>query len=207
MASYAEIAVTLALQSLAQRDSNLALQVKRNDSVIDQFEIEIDDLVIQHLTKAPLATDLRLVTAAIKISHNLERVGDEATKIAKHARELCLEAPLKIQLDLSRMTALTLDMLKASLDAFGNRNPELARSVIPRDKEVDRLNKQNHEALAQYMVENTDAIKRSLHWMVVSKSLERIADHATNIAEDVVYLCEGRDIRHTDAKNTLVTVA
>ncbi len=207
MASYAEIAVTLALQSLAQRDSNLALQVKRNDSVIDQFEIEIDDLVIQHLTKAPLATDLRLVTAAIKISHNLERVGDEATKIAKHARELCLEAPLKIQLDLSRMTALTLDMLKASLDAFGNRNPELARSVIPRDKEVDKLNKQNHEALAQYMVENTDAIKRSLHWMVVSKSLERIADHATNIAEDVVYLCEGRDIRHTDAKNTLVVAS
>src|ERR1700722_17184019 len=89
MASYAEIAVTLALQSLAQRDSNLALQVKRNDSVIDQFELEIDDLVIQHLTKAPLTPDLPLVTAAIKISHNLERVGDEATKIAKHARELC----------------------------------------------------------------------------------------------------------------------
>ncbi len=207
MASYAESAVTLALQALAQRDSNLALQVKTNDSVIDQFEVEIDDLVIQHLTKAPLATDLRLVTAAIKISHNLERVGDEATKIAKHARELCQEAPIKIQLDLSRMTALTLDMLKTSLDAFSHRNPELARAVIPRDKEVDKLNKQNHEVLAQYMIENTDAIQRSLHWMVVSKSIERIADHATNIAEEVVYLCEGRDIRHTGAKNALVTVA
>lgn len=206
MASHAEAAVSMALQALAQRDDNLALQVRQSDSIIDQFEIEIDDLVIQQLTKAPLATDLRLVTAVIKISHNLERVGDEATKIAKHARELSHEPPIKINLDLPRMKSITLDMLKVSLDAFGNRDSTAARSVIPRDKDVDVLNKQIHRELAQHMVEHPDTIKRCLHWMVVSKSLERIADHATNIAEDVVYLCEGKDIRHTDAKDALLTV-
>lgn len=204
MASHAEAAVGLALQALAQRDDNLALQVRQSDSVIDQFEIEIDDLVIQQLTKAPLATDLRLVTAVIKISHNLERIGDEATKIAKLAREICHEPPIKIKLDLPRMKSITLDMLKVSLDAFGNRDSLAARSVIPRDKEVDSLNKQNHQTLTRHMLEHPDSIKCCLHWMGVSKSLERIADHATNIAEDVVYLCEGQDIRHTDAKNVLL---
>jgi phosphate transport system protein len=205
MASHAEAAVGMALQALTQRDDDLALQVKQSDSVIDQFEVEIDDLVIQQLTKAPLATDLRLVTAAIKISHNLERVGDEATKIAKHARELSHEPPIKVKLDLPSMKSITLDMLKVSLDAFGNRDSVKARSVIPRDKEVDLLNKQIHQTLTQHMLEHPDTIKRCLHWMVVSKSLERIADHATNIAEDVVYLCEGQDIRHTDAKNVPLT--
>ena len=207
MASHAEAAVGMALQALTQRDDDLALQVKQSDSIIDQFEVEIDDLVIQQLTKAPLATDLRLVTAAIKISHNLERVGDEAAKIAKHARELCHEPSIKIKVDLPRMKSITLDMLKASLDAFGHRDSVAARSVIPRDKEVDLLNKQIHTTLAQHMVEHPDTIKRCLHWMVVSKSLERIADHATNIAEEVVYLCEGQDIRHTDAKNVPLTGA
>ena len=201
MASHAETAVNQALQALEQRDDKLALQVKENDRIIDQFEVEIDDLVIQQLTKAPLATDLRLVTVAIKISKNLERIGDEATKIAKKARDLSHEPPAKINLDLSGMARLTLDMLKASLDAFSTRDPAAARAVIPRDQEVDMLNKQNHRKLAIYMTENPDAINRCLHLMVVSKSLERIADHATNVAEDVVYLCEAEDIRHTGAKN------
>jgi phosphate transport system protein len=99
------------------------------------------------------------------------------------------------------MASLALDMLKASLDAFVNRDPIAARAVIPRDKQVDALNKQIHSALVQHMVENPDTIARCLHWMVASKSLERIADHATNVAEDVVYLCEAQDIRHTGAKN------
>jgi phosphate transport system protein len=201
MANHAENAVTQALQALYQRDDNLALQVKQSDRVIDQFEVEIDDLVIQHLTKGPLATDLRLVTAAIKISHNLERVGDEAAKIARHAAALCRQPPIKIELDLPCLASLTLEMLKLSLDAFSHRDPVLARSIIPRDKEVDMLNKQIHQILVQYMVEHPDTIRRCLRWMVVSKSLERIADHATNIAEDVVYLCEAQDIRHTGIKS------
>jgi phosphate transport system protein len=201
MASHAEAAVNQALQALLTRDTDLALRVKENDTVIDQFEVEIDDLVIQLLTKAPLASNLRLVTVAMKISQNLERIGDEASKIAKRARDLAQEPPVKINLDLPRMASLSLDMLKSSLDAFVNRDSAAARAVIPRDKEVDALNKEIHGVLVQHMIEHPDTIGRCLHLIVVSKSLERIADHATNVAEDVVYLCEAQDIRHTGAKN------
>ena len=200
MANHAATAVSRAMQALLQRDDALAQQVKQNDRVIDQFEVEIDDLAMQQLTKAPLATDLRLVTVAIKIAHNLERIGDEAAKIAKRAAALSKEPPVQIQLDISTMADLTMDMLKTALAAFGQRDPALARSILPRDKEVDLFNMQIHRILAQYMVEHPDTIKRCLQWMVVSKSLERIADHATNIAEDVVYLCAAQDIRHTGAK-------
>ncbi|HEX3890823.1 MAG TPA: phosphate signaling complex protein PhoU [Verrucomicrobiae bacterium] len=201
MASHAETAVNQAVQALVQRDTVLALRVKDDDRVIDQFEVEIDDLAIQLLTKAPLATNLRLVTVAMKISQDLERIGDEASKIAKRARDLSLEPPVKINLDLPRIAGLALDMLKAALDAFVNRDSAAARAVIPRDKEVDALNKQIHAALVQHMVENPDTIGRCLHWIVASKSIERIADHATNVAEDVVYLCEAQDIRHTGVKS------
>src|SRR6202451_2138800 len=126
MASHAETAVNEALQALQQRDTDLALRVKEKDRAIDQFEVEIDDLVIQLLTKAPLASNLRLVTIAMKISQNLERIGDEATKIAKRARDLAQEAPIKLVLDLPRMAALALDMLKDALDAFVNRDSAAA---------------------------------------------------------------------------------
>jgi phosphate transport system protein len=201
MASHAETSVNEALQALQQRDADLALRVKEKDRAIDQFEVEIDDLVIQLLTRAPLASNLRFVTIAMKISQDLERVGDEATKIAKRARDLAQEPPVKIVLDLPRMAGLALEMLKDALDAFVNRDSAAARAIIPRDKEVDALNKQVHNALAQHMVENPNTIARCLHLMVVSKSLERIADHATNVAEDVVYLCEAQDIRHTGMKS------
>jgi phosphate transport system protein len=205
MASHAETAVNEALLALQQRDVELALQVKENDRAIDQFEVEIDDLVIQLLTRAPLASNLRLVTITMKISQDLERIGDEATKIAKRARDLAQEPPVKIVLDLPRMATLALDMLKAALDAYVNRDSAAARAVIPRDKQVDAINKQIHSVLAQHMVENPNTIARCLHLMVVSKSLERIADHATNVAEDVVYMCEAQDIRHTGMKSQPVT--
>lgn len=201
MASYAEKAVNDAIQALQQRDTDLAMRVKENDRAIDQFEVEIDDLVIQLLTRAPLASSLRMVTITMKISQDLERIGDEATKIAKRARDLAQEPPLKIFLDLPRMAAISLEMLKDALDAFVNRDSAAARAIIPRDKQVDEINKQIHNVLAQRMVENPDTIARCLHLMVVSKSLERIADHATNVAEDVVYLCEAQNIRHTGMKN------
>ena len=183
-----------------KRDSNLAQQVKENDRVIDQFEVEIDELVIQLLTKAPLAANLRLVTVAMKISQNLERVGDEATKIAKRARDLSQEPPVKITIELPRMAGMALEMLKSALDAFVNKDSAAARAIIPRDKEVDALNKQIHEILAQHMVAHPDTIGRCLNWMVACKSLERIADHAKNVAEEVVYLYEAQDIRHTGGK-------
>jgi phosphate transport system protein len=197
MASHAETAVNEALRALMERDYELALRVKESDRVIDQLEVEIDDLAIHLLAKAPLASDLRLVTVAMKISQNLERVGDEATKIAKRARDLSQEPPVKIVVDLPRMAKLALDMLKAALDAFVNRDPVAARAVIPRDKEVDGINKQVTGQLADFMAENPDTIKRCLNLITISRSLERIADHATNVAEEVVYLYEAQDIRHT----------
>src|SRR5579864_2904747 len=142
MASYSEKSVNEAVQSLMQRNHDLAVKVRADDDVIDKFEIEIDEMAIQLLTKAPLASNLRLVTVAMKISQNLERIGDEATKIAKRARDLAQEPPVKINLDLPRMAALALAMVKAALDSFVNRDPATARSLIPRDKEVDALNKQ-----------------------------------------------------------------
>lgn len=196
MASHAESAVNEAVRALVERDYDLALRVRENDNLLDRFEIEIDDMAIHLLAKAPLAGDLRFVTVAMKISQNLERVGDEATKIAKRARDLSQEPPVKLNLDLPRMARMSLEMLKAALDAFVNRNSAAARAIIPRDKEVDALNKEINNSLADYMVANPDAIRRCLSLIVVSKSLERIADHAKNVAEDVVYLCEALDIRH-----------
>jgi phosphate transport system protein len=135
----------------------------------------------------------------MKISHDLERVGDEATTIARRSIALNTESQLKPYVDIPRMAELALEMLGDGMKSFFDRDPARARAVIPRDKEVDALNKQLHRELASYMVENQATIARCLHLMVISKSLERIADHATNIAEEVVYLCEGNDIRHDPA--------
>jgi phosphate transport system protein len=196
MASRAETAVNDSVQALMQRNQELALKVRADDDFIDRFEIEIDEMAIQLLTKAPLASNLRLVTVAMKVSQNLERIGDEATKIAKRARDLSQEPPVKIVLDLPRLARMALAMVKDALDAFVNRDSIAARAIVPRDKEVDDLNREMHSALARHMMENPDAIARCLHWIVAAKSLERIADHAKNIAEEVVYLCEAQDIRH-----------
>ena len=202
MASYSETAVTLALRALVERDDVLARKVEEDDNVLDQLEIEIDDLAIHLLTKAPLATDLRLITVAMKISQNLERVGDEAVTIARRALDLNTEPQLKPYVDLPRMAAMSIDMLREALTAFVNREPERARAVIPRDADVDDLNRQLHRELSSYMVERPTTISRCLRLMVISKSIERIADHATNIAEEVVYLYEAKDIRHADRNRT-----
>jgi len=182
MASRAEAAVNDSVQSLMQRNRDLALKVRAEDDIIDQFEVEIDEMAIQLLTKAPLASNLRLVTVAMKVCQNLERIGDEATKIAKRANDLALEPPVKVALDLPRLAGMALSMVKDSLDAFVQRDSAAARAIVPRDKEVDVLNRDMHAALAQHMKEHPDAIERCLHWIVAAKSLERIADHAKNIA-------------------------
>jgi phosphate transport system protein len=197
MASYAEASVRNAVQALVTRQDALASRVCAEDEVIDQFEIEVDEMAIMLLARAPLASDLRLIAMAMKISQNLERVGDEASKIAKRAAALNQEAPLKIAVDIPRLANQALEMLKGALDAFVNRDAAAALALVPRDKEVDGLNKQIHRQLASLMAENPESISRCLNLMVVAKSLERIADHAKNVAEEVVYFCEARDIRHT----------
>ena len=172
-----------------------------DDNIIDQFEVEIDDIAIHLLAKAPVATDLRLTTVAMKISQNLERIGDSAVTIARRAIDLGTEPQLKPYIDLPRMASMTLEMLRDSITAFINREPDKARTVVPRDVEVDNLNRQLHRELSSFMIERPSSITRCLNLMVISKCLERIADHATNIAEDVVYLYEAIDIRHSGQKN------
>ncbi len=197
MASLAEAAVNKAIKALVDRDDDLARRVKEEDNAIDQLEIEIDDMAIGLLAKAPLARDLRLITVAMKISHDLERVGDEATTIVRRSLELSQEPQLKPYVDIPRMAKMALEMLDEALGAFVSGNAEKARVVIPRDKEVDVLNRQLHRELSSYMVERASTISRCLNLMVIAKSLERIADHATNVAEEVVYLYEAKDIRHS----------
>jgi phosphate transport system protein len=197
MASHAEAAVRNAIEALTTRNLELARSVRENDVAIDRFEVEVDEMAIQLLAKAPLASDLRLITVAMKISQNLERVGDEASKISNRARELIQEPPLKLVVDIPRMANLALPMLQRALDSFVNHDAAAARALIPQDKVVDGLNKQIYRELANQMIEKPDTIARCLNLMVVAKSLERIADHATNVAEEVVYLCEAQDIRHT----------
>lgn len=196
MASKAATAVDRALQALVQRDDDLARQVIAEDTDLDELEVAIDDQGVQLLSKAPLAGDLRLITVAMKFAQNLERVGDEATTIARRAIELGHEPQLKPYVDIPQMARLALDMLNESLEAFIRHEPDRALAVIPRDKEVDALNKQLHRELASYMIERPDTISRCLNLMVISKAIERIADHAKNLAEEVVYLYEGRDVRH-----------
>jgi phosphate transport system protein len=197
MASHAEEAVKDAVEALISRDYDLARQVRESDGVIDRFEIEVDELSIQLLAKAPLASNLRMIAVVMKISQNLERVGDEASKIANRARELSDEPPLKLTVEIPKMADMALQMLRNALDSFVNSDPVTARALIPRDKEVDALNKKIYRELAEYMIGHPDTITRCLNLIIAAKSLERIADHATNVAEEVVYLCEAEDIRHT----------
>jgi len=199
MASHAESAVTRAVQAVVNRDETLAGQVRADDNILDEFEIVVDEMGVSLLAKAPLARDLRLVLMVMKISQNLERIGDEANKIAKRARDLAGEPPLKVNVDIPKMAQLVLVMLKASLDAFVRRDAAAARALIPQDKEVNALNKKFQNELIELMTQDPANIRRCLWLTVVSKSLERIADHAKNVAEDVVYLCEANDIRHDAA--------
>src|SRR3569623_683451 len=154
MASHAETSVRNAVKALIERDDDLARRVKQDDSILDRFEKEIDEAAIRLLAKAPLASDLRLITAALKISHDLERTGDEATTISRRALELNGEPQLKSYIDIPRMAEMGLGMLQDALDAFVNRDPAKARLIKPRDKEVDALNKQLHRELVSYVIED-----------------------------------------------------
>jgi phosphate transport system protein len=197
MASHAESAVNQAIKALLRRDDELARRTREADSVIDRLEMEIDELGIGLLARELPKPEVRLITTAMKIAHDLERVGDEATTIARRTIELSRDPQLKQTEVVPEMGQMAMGMLKEALDAFVNRDPDRARAVIPRDKEVDGLNKQIHLELPGVMAAQPETISRCLNLMVISKSLERIADHATNVAEMVVYMCEGRDIRHS----------
>ncbi len=196
--------VWLAMRSLAEADTALANQVIAGDDEIDRLEVAIDDEAMRYMNlRAPVATELRLVIVGMKASHDLERVGDEATGIAKRALRLACEPPPGPALtgeiaSLAQMAVIGREMLRDALGCLlENENKDTALAVIRRDKEVDRLNKQLHRALTVHAAANPGNINCAIELMFISKSLERIADHATNIAEEMVYLTQARDIRHT----------
>jgi phosphate transport system protein len=197
MSSLTDRNMSLAMKALVDRDEKLADSVEAEDSQIDQLEITVDEMVITYMaTHGPVATDCRFMLAASKISSNLERIGDQATTIARRSRELNREPLLKPLIDIPLMADIAQDMLRDSLTAFIDANADLAQEIIARDKSVDDINRQLARELTTYMIENPKTITRCLNLMIVAKCLERVADHASNIAEDVFYLYQGRDIRH-----------
>jgi phosphate transport system protein len=198
MAAKAKGVVEKAVSSVINRDDEAAQEVKRDDDAIDQLEVDVDEKALLLLSKAPLAGQLRLITVAMKISQNLERVGDEATTIARRAIELAKEPALKASIDLPHMAKLTIQMIDDALLAFVQGNVDQARELVRHDKVVDELNRQLHRELTQSMQNDPSTITRALNLMVVSKSLERIADHAANIAEEAVFLYSAEDVRHAN---------
>ena len=197
MGSLVESQIEQALKALVDRDSDLAVKVVEQDHDVNALDVQIDDLCIQLLAlQQPTARDLRFITTGMKISSELERMGDLADNIAQRALELNTEPQLKPYIDIPRMANWTMRMVKECLDAFVNSDPVLARKVCADDDFVDELNEQLFRELLSFMLENTSTITRAIRLTFVAKSLERIADHATNIGELVVYMVEGKNIRH-----------
>ena len=197
MSSLTERNLSHAMKALVDRDDKLSDLVESEDSEIDQLEVNVDEMVIAYMaTRAPVATDCRFMLAASKISSNLERIGDQATTIARRARELTKEPLLKPLIDIPIMADMAQEMLSDSIAAFVDANADLAQEIIARDKTVDDINRQLARELTTYMMEDPKTITRALSLMLIAKCLERVADHSANIAEDVYYLYRGQDIRH-----------
>ena len=197
MASLADRNLALAMRALVERDEKLAASVESEDSQLDELEVTIDELVINHMaTHAPVATDCRFMLVASKISSNLERIADQSTAIARRSRELNKEPLLKPLIDIPRMAQIAEGMLRDGVTAFIERKPELAQEIIKRDKEVDQINKQLARELTSFMLEDPSTITRALNLTIVARCLERVADHCKNIAEEVYYLYHAVDIRH-----------
>ena len=197
MATLVEKVLADAVDSLMKRDSQLAQRTIASDDVINTLELEIEETCLKLLAlQQPMAIDLRFITAAMKIVTDLERMGDQAVNIAERAVSLNQEPQLKPYIDLPRMAEITQSMVGDVLDAFVRQDPQLARSVCARDDVVDGLNDQVFRELLTYMISDSKTITRAVHLMIVSRCLERIADHATNIAEDVIFMVDARVIKH-----------
>ncbi len=198
MGSLVEEAIDKSIRSLVERNDELAREVIRNDHLINAFDVEIDEECIRLIAlRQPKAGDLRFITTAMKITTDLERIGDLAEDIAERALELSQEPPLKPYIDIPRMAEIARGMLIDVLDALMRKETSVAYNVIKRDDEVDNLTVQIFNELLFFMIQDPKTVSRAVKITYVSKYLERIADHATNIAEMVVYMVEGKMIRHT----------
>jgi len=202
MGGRAEGIVRKSIESLRRRDPILAQKVFEDDRAIDRLEIDIEESCLRLLAlQQPLAGDLRFITAALKISNDLERVGDHAVNIAGGTVRLAGQPLLKPLVDIPRMADLAVGMLNEALDAFVRRDAESARRLVRRDDEVDDLNRQVFRELLSYMIEDPTTISRAMELILVARNLERVADLATNVAEEVVFIAEARIIKHHADEN------
>jgi len=197
MAGLVEEAINNSVQALVKRDSDLVDKTMDLESRINAMDLDIEEMCLKLLAlRQPMAIDLRFITAAMKINTDLERMGDQAVNIAERATSLNQEPPLKPYIDIPRMAEIAQTMVRDVLDSFVKRDSKLARSVLERDDLVDGLNHQVFRELLTFMISDPASILRSAHLMIVCRCLERIADHATNIAEDVIFMVEARVVKH-----------
>jgi len=197
MGGLAERAVHQAMQAMLEAQEESARRVLDEEGAINELQIEIDDRVVQLLALQQLmAADLRLVLAVARINNDLERIGDQAVNIAQAAQRVMRHPRVKPYVDLPRMSELAEGMMRDSLNALVQKDVELARSVLARDDQVDQLRDQIFRELLSYMMGDSSVVFPAFELILVAKNLERIGDHATNIAEDVIYMVAGHDVRH-----------
>jgi len=197
MATTAEEAVQKSVASVITRNSDLARDVITDDIQLNNAELEIEEQAFKLLAlHQPVATDLRLIIATMRIATTLERIGDQGVNIAERALELNNAAPVELSIDLKKLADLTLGMVRMSIDAFVQQDPKLAMQVCVRDTEVDLLDDEFTQKILDSMISEARWVTRLHHFIIIIRNLERIADLATNIAEDIVFIVEGRVIKH-----------
>lgn len=203
MGSKVERMTAKSIESLTKRDSGIAQAVFEQDPEVNQLEVDVNDLCMQMMAlRQPTAVDLRFITTGLKISSDLERVGDLAVNVSERAQELNEEPPLKPYIELPRMASVSSRMLRESLDSFIKEDVALARKVMADDDEVDDMNEEVFRELLTYMLDNPRNISRATRLTFISKYIERIADHATNIAEAVLFMVEGYNPRRSPERTS-----
>jgi phosphate transport system protein len=197
LASLVEKRLAESVEALERRDARAATEVIERDTEIDRLEVDLEEECLKILAlHQPVAGDLRFVVAVLKINNDLERIGDLAVNIAERALVLASEPPVRVALDFDLMARKSRAMLRESLDALVRLDAEKARAVLAADDEVDALNREMYEEIRDAIREDTSRIEVLIHLLLTSRHLERVADHATNIAEDVLYMVEGEIARH-----------
>lgn len=197
MGALVEESINRAIQALVGREPDLAREVSEGDDAIDAKELEVEDMCLKMLAlHQPVAGDLRYIVAVLKVNNDLERMGDLAGNIAERALFLSTHPPLQIDLDFTRMVETVRRMVRQSLDALVTQDPLLARRVCAQDDEVDRFQRHMFDTLTSLMSRDPSTVERAVQVLSVSRHLERIADSATNVAEDIVFMVEGDVIRH-----------
>ena len=197
MADIAQEMIRLSIRSLVERKAELGAEVFALEDKVNHMEVQIEDSVLRLLVlRQPAAKDLRFLTAVLKINNDLERVADQACNITELAADLLKVVPLKPLIDIPHMATLAQKMIKDSLDAFVQHDPKLAKDVCRHDDDVDRLNDQIFRELLTYMMQDPGNIARAVDLILISRNLERVADHATNISEEVIFIEEGKNIKH-----------